>query len=119
MEAIARNRNAPRLARVAWSAEEERVLFECLLTQPRVEPYGLRAGWVDLVITMFNARVPWKNPNPTAIHSKYRMMRREHGVVRMLLQDGFWLDEESHLIVGEDWFWDAWMQVYLLIFGMS
>ncbi|OMO70320.1 hypothetical protein COLO4_28649 [Corchorus olitorius] len=113
MEGIGRNRNAPRPARVAWLAEEERVLLECLLTQPRVEPYSLRASWVDRVITMFNARVPGKNSKPTAIHIKYRMMRREHGVFRMLLQDGFWLDEESHLIVGEDWFWDAWMQVAL------
>ncbi|OMO70261.1 hypothetical protein COLO4_28667 [Corchorus olitorius] len=69
--------------------------------------------WVDRVITMFNARVPGKNPNPTAIHRKYMMMRREHGVIRMLLQDEFRLDEESHLIVGEDWFWVAWMQAHL------
>ncbi|OMP07723.1 hypothetical protein COLO4_07104 [Corchorus olitorius] len=119
MDGFGRNRNAPRPVRVAWSDEEERVLVECLLTQPRVHPYGLRAGWIDPVLTMFNARVPGKNPTPTAIHSKYRRMRLEDGVVRMLLQDGFGLNEESHLIVGEDWLWDAWMQVYCLILRMT
>ncbi|OMO80521.1 hypothetical protein COLO4_24055 [Corchorus olitorius] len=63
---------------VLWSNDEEQVLLECLLSVPRVgEGYG--SGWIQRVESMFNTRVPGKNPGQVGIFCKLRNMKREYG----------------------------------------